>query len=72
MLLLLVRWMLQVLVVLEYLVVFVGGLFERVNVIESEEKFLGAKKKEKSSRQSQKSTFTLELYIALFPFMLHC
>ena len=75
MLLLLMLGMLEVmvvLVVLKELIVFVGGIFERVKsqnsflgkIIESKNTIFGAKKRSKN-RQSQKSTFTLESYIAL-------
>ena len=57
---------LVVLMVLEELVVFVGGIFENGistiffcrKFLESKQKIFGAKKIKKSLRQSQKSTFT--------------
>ena len=59
---------LVVLMVLEELVVFVYRQFKKnKNIIESKKKSFGAKKTLNSLRQSQKSTFTLELYIAVFP-----
>ena len=70
MLLLSVLGMLEV---LKELVVFVGEIFKRVNP----QTFLrgnyrikknGAKKTKKSLSQCQKTTFTLESYIAFFPF----
>ena len=68
MLLLLVLGMLELLVVLEELVVFVGGIFKRVKItiiflekiIESKNKSFGTQKIKNSVRQSQKSTFTIE------------
>ena len=83
MLLVLVLGMLEVLVVLvvlKELVVFIGGIFERVKspcffwgeIIESKKKLLAQKKISKSERLSQKSTFTLESYIVVFPFHQFC
>ena len=74
----LVRMMvvLLVLIVLEELVVFVGGIFKisrspikkKKKMYRSKKKIFGQKKTQKSLRQSQKFTFTLESYIAVFPF----
>ena len=69
--------MLEVLVVLKEMMVFIGGIFERVKspnffggkTMNSKKKLFDPKKNIKNLRQSQKSTFTLESYI-VFPF--HC
>ena len=78
MLLLLVLGMMEVLVmlvVLEDLVVFVGGIFERFKspnlflekIWNPKRKFSAQKQIQKSLKQSKKSTLTLDTFIALFP-----
>ena len=68
-------FLLLVLGMLEALVVLVEGIFERVKspnffvgeIVKSKMKMVGVKQNLKIPNQSQKSTFTLEYYIALFP-----